>query len=296
MNKLASITLAVLATTSLTVSASPIIMEGNYVRTAVSDNGTMGFGGTVSPGIIHDASGTGNFGSDDYLTPGTPWEIFAVSSNQTGLLVNNNTGSTAITGNVNDIMGSGFDNAVNWSGEYAGWFSVSTDVFFNDGDERISFVTTLTALADMDGLSFLRAIDPDPDAANHSSHHTTNGRGNTGLAAEDWVHSQGGVTGLTLGLFSDSHVAHNTGVSSSWSMDPDTYLSGTNDGDGDYTIGIGFDIGDLASGESVSLSYHYVMGDNLDDADVPVSEPGALALFGTCLLFAGAANRRRKLK
>ncbi len=74
----------------ITANAASVIMEGDYVRTAVSDDGTLGYGGTMSPGIQHDTTGTRTFLSDDYLTPGFPWEIFSANSNETGLLTNNN--------------------------------------------------------------------------------------------------------------------------------------------------------------------------------------------------------------
>ena len=72
-----------------TANAS-IIMEGDYVRTAISENGTLGFNGNTTPGLLHDATGTGTFGSDDYLTPGTPWEYFGITSNESGSVGNNN--------------------------------------------------------------------------------------------------------------------------------------------------------------------------------------------------------------
>src|SRR5690606_39890545 len=69
-------------------------------------------------------------------------------------------------------------------------------------------------------------------------------RGNAaqGLAEKDWVHSIGVKTGLTIGLYTDSSVSHNTGISSDWEVDPAFYLAGNNDGHGDYTIGLAFDI------------------------------------------------------
>ena len=46
----------------------------------------------------------------------------------------------------------------------------------------------------------------------------------------------------------------------SWSQSPAAYLAGQNAGDGDYAIGLAFDIGDLAAGQSVSLDYSYAAG------------------------------------
>ncbi len=285
-----------LMVTSSFVQAAPIIMEGSYIRTAISDNGTLGFGGGTSPGLLHDPSGTGTFGVDDYLTPGTPWEIFSVREGGGGLQVNNNAGAGDMAQtSLTDISGSSpYDNHVRWEGTGTN-FVISNDYFFNNGDERISISTMITAVEDLTGLSFARAIDPDPDVVSYGSYSTVNGRGYGTLAPEDWVHSAGSSTGLTLGLLTDSSTPHNTGIDSGWSTDPVFYLSGADDGNGDYTIGLGFDIGELAKGDSITLEYAYVMGDSLASASSgtgTVPEPAAIALMGVSLL--GMRFRRRQ--
>ena len=258
-----------------------IVMQGAYVRTAVSSDGTLGYGENTAPGIQHDPTGTGTFGVADYLTPGSPWEVFAVESDETGLLANNNSGTDAMSSSgVTDLSATSvYDHHLRWEGYVTDAFQISTDYFFNDGDERIEMRTTISAASDLTGLKFLRAIDPDPDSYDpYNSSDTTNTRGfdanNDGdfndsgdIAPENWVNSQGAVTGLTLGLYSDSPYAHNTGISSSWSDQPSDYLAGTDGGDGDSTIGMGFDLGNLAAGESVSIAYSYVMAGSIDQAE-----------------------------
>ena len=266
---------AMLFSVMTVAQAASIIMEGNYVRTAISDDGTLGYGGGTSPGLLHDATGTGTFSVDDYLTPGDPFELFSVKSTQTGLLINNNDSSSdSISGSVSDTSASSsYDHHVTWTGTYGSYLSITTETFFNDNDERVSFSTVLTALQDLNGLEFLRSIDPDPDVNTYGSFDTVNGRGYDAngdgdfndagdVAPEDWVHAEGTSTGLTLGLYSDSAYTHNTGVTA-WSSDPTDFLNGTDIGNGDNTIGIAFSIGDLMTGESATLDYSYIMGANL---------------------------------
>lgn len=292
------LSLIAMMTASSIAHAAYVTMEGNYVLTAVSDNGTLGAGGATSPGIIHDATGTSTWSINDYLTPGSPFEGFYISSSQTGNVGNNNDGSNTISGGtLTDISGSSpYDQAVSWSAIYGDYFAINIETFFNDGDERIGFTTMITALQDLTDLTFLRVLDPDPDVFTYGSYTTVNGRGSASLAPEDWVHAEGTSTGLTIGYYSDSEVSHNTGVSSSWSTSASTYLSGTNDGNGDYTIGIAFDIGTLLANSSVSFNYYAVMGASLDTVDIPdndVPEPATLGLFGLGLCLLGAKRARK---
>jgi hypothetical protein len=293
---------------SSVAQASPVTLVGNFVKTAVNDRGTLGSGGTTSPGLLYDKTGTQNFGVNDYLTPGTPWDVFAVKTTQTGIKANNNADPWWQT--YNDIapssgptdLSSGTTNKATWSGTYGNYFNIQNTYTFGMNDQRIDVKTTITALSDLTGVQFARAIDPDPDVNTFGSYFTINGRGDAGagLADANWVHSVGPSTGLPLGLYTTSSVTHNTGVSGGyWSNDPAFYLSGQNDGNGDYAIGLGFDIGSLMAGKTISLDYSYVMGGSLGTVDLPpgpstVPLPAALPLMLSGLGVLGLAARRRK--
>jgi hypothetical protein len=293
-----------------TAQATSIILEGDYVKTAVSDDGTLGYGSGISPGILYDKTGTGTFTIDDYLTPGEPYESFSVRVGSAGsdLYSNGNSHGDDITKTAMADTSAGTDNSISWSGEVASLFTIDHEYFFGDTGENIEITTTITALTALDDVSFVRVLDPDQDVRTAGTHRTINGLGRDAnadgdfddvgdTAISDWSRSEGATTGLTIGLFSDSSYDHAAGIDSSWSRDPSTYLTLQDDGDGDYAIAMAFWFGALAAGDVVSFDYSYVMGETLATVTPPgtgeVPVPAALFMFAPALL--GFFGLRRKV-
>jgi hypothetical protein len=305
--------LGVMAATA--AAAAPITLTGNFVQVGISDRGTLGSNGSNPPGIRHDPTGVGNFTPggipNDYLTPGTPHESFAINSTQTGFRVNENAGGASFATVSGPTVGglAGFDNVAEWTGTIAGVATIHNLYFFNDNDERVNVRTTITALTDLTNLSFARSVDPDPDVNLFDDFETINTRGNGTLAPADLVSSQGQQTGLFLALLnlSGSTFTHNTGINTGCcnADNPASVLAGYGavfpvTTIGDYGLHMAWLIGNLASGASATIDYAYVFGDNIEEVVVTpgptsaVPEPATIALIGAGL--ATLASRRRARK
>jgi hypothetical protein len=275
-------------------SASPVTIADGFVQAGVSDEGTLGSNSNNSPGILYDKTGMGNYGINDFLTPGDPFEGFYVKSAQ-GYWGSNNDYSPTDFGTSNA--------PVSLTGSSASWTGMSNDAMITvshtytlttlSGRSVILMSTTITnnsTAGALTGLEFLRTTDPDPDVNAFGSYYTQNA-----IVGGDAC-GTGPSSGQTICIGTDSTLAHMVGVSQAWSEDPDTYLAGVNDGNGDYAIGLAFWLPDLASGQSYTFDYYYALGKDRGTASGDVPEPMSIALVGAGLAGIGAIRRRRKKK
>jgi uncharacterized protein with beta-barrel porin domain len=277
-------------------SASEILI-GGYIKVGVNDKGTLGVGGNTSPGILYDGAGTGTFNSAyDYLTPGTPFEGFTLSGNSGSAFsaTNNNSslGSAAISGTLTAYNGAAYngttyDNRAVWTGTYGGVLSVTNDYYFNDNGQQLNVSTTITALTNVSSLTFARFTDPDAVAASGDSSSTNNFRGSGSVPTSDLVYAEALVSKYVIGLYSTDATTHNTAVTS-WTSTTASYLAGASVGNGDNTIGMGFNIGALANGGSITLKYAYIFGTDIAAA-IAANGGGGGAPTGSTTIGAGEA-------
>jgi hypothetical protein len=252
--------------------AANLVLDGNYVKIGVNElTGTLGSGGNTPPGILYDATGTGTFNAAyDYLTPGSPFEGWALKYNST-TVYNNNTGVRGLTGGILTgydgvaYNGSTYDNRAVWTASHTD-FDILHDYRFNNNQQFVDISTEVTAKTDMTNLYFGRFTDPDARAASGDSSATDNVIGYGAIPATNVVFSEAIASRYALGLYTS---ATNSGaaVSAGWSTDPvvyhtggTSYGTGVNFGRGDHTIGLGFYLPTLANGSTATFSYAYIFG------------------------------------
>ena len=258
------------------VPAGSVVLRGEYLCVGFSNAGTMGVGGSTNPGIRHSPSGNVAVnGTYDYLTPGSPYDGFAVQANNINsgnMLTNTNGGTKAFTGTLTDTS-SGTTNQVTWTSTSHAAMDITNVYSFGDNDQTLKVSVTIKAKTDIVNLRYLRSMDPDAKASSGDSSTTNNALGYGSLPASDFVYTEAVASKVVLSMYSNSTVSHEaklfTGCCSIVSPDTASIANGT----GDWGIGIAFYIGNLTSGSSVVLEYEYRFAANLAAATGGTTTP-----------------------
>jgi hypothetical protein len=251
-------------TSSMSATATGMgVLENSYIRAGVNGTGgTLGSGGRTSPGLLFDSTGTGTFNTSyDYLTPGSPFDGFAVKVDGTNY-TNNNSGSAAITGDGNGLT-DGTD-TLSWTGRVAGVFDITNSYTLGATSQYIDITSSITANTAMSTLSFGRFIDPDARAADGDSSSTDNVLGYGVIPDSNVAFSEALSSRYALGLYStDSNV--DAGITM-WTTDADSYTSNTADSSGgntntgDNTIGLSWAWTGVSAGDILTANYAYIFG------------------------------------
>jgi hypothetical protein len=251
-------------------SAQTYILENEYIRAGVNDTtGTLGSGGNTNPGIQYDNAGTGTFNpAYDYLTPGSPYEGWAVridnaDGSQYKLYGNNNAGfqmdsNTTVAG---AWVGTPTAGSAVWAGS-ATEFDIKHTYSLPSAQRYLDITTQIDAKSAMPHLYFGRYIDPDAVAAAGDSSATDNVRGYGIIPKTNVVFSEATVSRYALGLYSAKPTGINTSIQG-WTSDPKNYYlnsGGYDVGNGDDTIGIAFYAANVAVGDILTYNYAYIFG------------------------------------
>ena len=264
-------TTALADTSSISTTATGMgVLENDYVKAGVNGtSGTLGSGGNTSPGLLYDSTGSGTFNTSyDYLTPGSPFDGFAIKIDGTNSK-NNNNGNGPWTDA--DGLADG-DGTLTWAGtnsSHSGW-EIQNTYSLGATAEHIEIGTQITAGSNATTLSFGRFIDPDARAAAGDSSSTDNVLGYGVIPDTNVAFSEALSSRYALGLYStDSNV--DAGITR-WTTDADSYTENAVDGDGsktntgDNTIGLSWNWSSVSTGDILTASYAYIFGPSAFDA------------------------------
>ena len=259
-------------TSSINSTTTTGVLENEYIRAGVnSDKGTFGSGGNTSPGLLFDSTGTGTFNTAyDYLTPGSPFDGWAVKVDSTNY-TNNNAGAAGVAKSSENLVDG--ENSLTWNGEmYSGTdmiFLIENAYSLAPATPYIDITTTITMGVDATSLSFGRFIDPDARAADGDSSSTDNVLGYGVIPDSNVAFSEALSSRYALGLYStDSNV--DAGITM-WTTDADSYTenafdSTSNTNTGDNTIGLSWTWTGITAGDILTANYAYIFGPSAFDA------------------------------
>ena len=263
------------------------ILINEFVKAGVNElTGTLGSGGNTAPGLMYDNTGTGTFNNSyDYLTPGTPFDGFTVRlENSDGTLINtytnNNSGNArALTG---AWVGTPSASSAIWAGSNSE-FDLQNTYSLPSGQKYIDIDTQITAKINIGKLWFGRFIDPDARAAAGDSSATDNVLGYGAIPRENVVFSEATVSRYALGLYSAAPNVK-AGITA-WSTDPKDYYANNASGYGSYTsntygtgddtIGLGFLMSGVSTGDIINFRYAYIFGPSAFGAATSAIDGGA---------------------
>ena len=263
------------------------LLENMWVKAGVNaTSGTFGSGGSTSPGLLFDPTGTGTFDVNyDYLTPGTPFDGQALKIDGTNYS-NNNYYGAFIPASGALVDGA---NTLTWSGAVDGW-SVENVFTLGDTLPYIDVSTKITAGADAATVSYGKYIDPDSQGMVGDSFATDNVLGYAGVPTNNLAFSEATVSRYALGVYSTD--GNTTAGIEAWTEEADGY-DGIPDveksrpayldedgneltyGNGDDTIGISWTWTGVTTGDILEAQYAYIFGPSAFDAMDDAVEGGA---------------------
>jgi hypothetical protein len=278
--------------------AASVTVQGDYIQLGVGNNGAL-IDYTTFTGIKFDPTGTGNFsGPIDYLTPGTPFAFYSLGVNGTYRTAggfdpgNNLFGTTTI-----DLTpAAGLPFVLTKDGTMDGL--QFRQVISFDADSR-SIHATLTfkniSESRIDNVVYAVGLDPDQDVTYPESEafDTDNLIRGQGAAAAVTAIGPGNGYGITLANTSGwADTIASIYYAAPWPTDP-YLLSRTfrNDGFGDNSINLGYDLGSFDIGQEKTIGYDYT----LFVSPVPEPQVVAMMLCGLCLLGRKARREAQRI-
>ncbi len=296
MKKLISIGALSAATLMCATSASAVVLTGNYVQLGVNNGGSMIDYGAFT-GIKFDPTGTSNFGAIDFLTPSNPFAFSSLGVGGVYAVAGGGSDTNPFHSTTVDVSGPvGSPFAITSRGSYGGLNLQQTFYFDNNSSTIHASVTFAnTTRGAINNVAYGIGFDPDQDANANGEHSTKNTIVGQGVDATVTAASKGGAgaTGYAITLNNTSGWDAKASIVSAsapgFGWNPNPYLLANNivnSGDGDYTINLGYNLGNFAAGQQKTIAYDMVL-------TAPVPEPSTYAMMLAGLILLRHMARRK---
>ena len=253
-------------------SSGGFIVTNRWIRYTVNGAGEGALGnGSSSPGLLFAPGGDYNFGVDDYIRPGNPWEGYAFEINGGAWYIGgaNSGGGFGGTTNIWNLSVTGKNHYLIKRGSAGTGFVVIEYITYAEKAMirmRMSYTNTTGSAVTVRAM---RGMDPDPDVDSGGGYESINSRGYPGrVSVTDLVNGLGQTSQKPISLYiPGSGYTHNTAILADWpTYDISTILTGQNDGTpGDYAITGAWNIGTVAAGATVKVHCFWICGNNIGD-------------------------------
>ena len=280
-----------------------VLLKGTFIEVGISGSGYFG---TSAPSGYHNNAGDLGFVADyqrdgwssgspayggDYFTPGTPYEGFGVAwTNGSQRLYSNSGGdSTQIPAlSITETSTASLLSAV-WVGEVSNGsekLKVIQTTSFKPDDLYFTMNVQLinTGTIALNSVKYERGVDPDNEQPWIGSYNTNNTvtyqPGVSGNVDRALVTATGqSYPSMLLGLGTIDSRAKATAYTASFAINPDEVLnSPVTSASGDNAIGLAYNFGSLAPGQSVSFDLAYIL--SVDDLNTALGNLAAVTIIG----------------
>jgi flagellin-like hook-associated protein FlgL len=255
-----------------TSSNSSYVADTGFVKFTVNGMGSGALGnGSSSPGLMFDPSGNSNFGVEDYISPGTPFEGYSVVAGANTIKGSNEASVTSPATKIWRVDPTTNEYVVLRGSQSTGF--VTLQYMAKQGEPVIRMKMSYTnTTGSNQTVSMMRGMDPDVDVKSHNSYASINTLGAPGIPTTDLVNSIGTYSGKALSLYipGDGYT-HQVAIISSWpDYNPSHILAGGAASDSvtphDWAIEGAWNIGTVANGQTVSVDAYYIAGTNIQQS------------------------------
>jgi hypothetical protein len=208
--------------------------------------------------IRFDPNGKSNYGGEDFVEPGSPWEGYSFNVSGRGVIGGGNALSPSNLSTTVRNIGSNYIATITGNTSI-GHLVTQTRIIEGEPLIRMQLSYTNTTGSSV-SVKAMRALDPDQGIGQGLGFSTQNFRGSGAISKNDIVFAFSGTEGIAVYVPGNGYT-HNTGIVSSWpSFNPDLYLTETSNNTADWAIGGAWDFGTITSNSTVTVVCYYIFG------------------------------------